>query len=168
MISGTEHANELAAYPPYSPSELRFAQTGETYGFVFWHVLGGCMHCALWTRLDILTACLILAQYQAALGALHFCAPKHLVGYLRLHPDLPLTFNRSSVAKDIASINFELLEPDLEAHVNGLSIDIAPTSFNVAFDSDPTRFVSCDHLFDSMELLGEVNRITSPQKQPQK
>ena len=46
MISGTEHANELAACSPYSPSELRQAQTGETFGFIFRHVLGGCMHCA--------------------------------------------------------------------------------------------------------------------------
>ena len=67
MISGTEHANDLAACSPYSPSELRQAQTGETFGCsIFRHVLGGCMHCALWTRLDILTACLTLAQYQAA------------------------------------------------------------------------------------------------------
>jgi hypothetical protein len=34
----------------------------------------------------------VLAQYQAALGLLHFCALKHLVGYLHLHPDLPMTF----------------------------------------------------------------------------
>jgi hypothetical protein len=93
MLSGTENANELAACTPLTPTELQIAQTGETYGFVFRHVLGGCMHYALWTRLDILMACLVLAQCQAAPGALHFCALKHLVGYLQLHPDIPLTFD---------------------------------------------------------------------------
>jgi hypothetical protein len=63
----------------YSATELQEAQTGDTLGFNFRHVLGGCMNCTLWTRLDILTACLTLAQYQAAPGELHFCALKHLV-----------------------------------------------------------------------------------------
>ena len=112
MRAGTEHSNDLAACTPFSPMELRIAQT-QTFAFVFRHVLGGCMHCALWTRLDILTACLILAQYQANPGNLHFRALRHLVGYLRLHPDLPLTFQRSEVSKDIASINFSLLDPPL-------------------------------------------------------
>jgi hypothetical protein len=82
MIAGTNHSNELAACNAYSPKELQEVQTRETFGFNFRHVLGGCMHCALWTRLDILTACLTLAQYQAAPGELHFRALKHLVGYL--------------------------------------------------------------------------------------
>ena len=120
MISGTEHANELAACTPYSSSELHTAQTGKTYGFVFRHVLGGCMHCALWTRLDILTACLVLAQYQSAPGTLHFRALKHLVGYIRLHPDIPLTVNQSSIAKDVQSINFELLDPTIQHQVGSL------------------------------------------------
>jgi hypothetical protein len=118
MIAGTDHANELAACITYSPAELHTAQHGETFGFNFRHVLGGCMHCALWMRLDILTACLTLAQYQAAPGKLHFRALKHLVGYLRLHPDIPLTFNRAMVIKDVSAINFELLEPDLQAQVS--------------------------------------------------
>jgi hypothetical protein len=69
------------------------AQTGVTFCFNFHHVLGGCMHCALWTQLDIQTACLTLAQYQAVPGELHFQALKHLVGYLCIHPNIPLTFN---------------------------------------------------------------------------
>jgi hypothetical protein len=72
MISGTEHTNEWAACPLFLTDELKTAQTGETFGFGFRHVLGVCMHCALWTCLDILTACLVLAQYQAAPGLLHF------------------------------------------------------------------------------------------------
>ena len=45
MLSGTEHANELASCIPFSPEELKQAQID--YGFSFRHVLGGCMHCAL-------------------------------------------------------------------------------------------------------------------------
>jgi hypothetical protein len=66
----------------------------------------------LWTRLDILTACLTLAQDQAAPGELHFRALKHLVGYLQLHPDIPQTFNRATVVKEVSAFNYELLEPD--------------------------------------------------------
>jgi hypothetical protein len=147
MLSRTEHANELAACNPFPPTELRIAQTGETYGFVFCHVFGGCMHCALWTRLDILTACLVLSQYQAAPGALHFRALKHLVGYLGLHSDIPLLFDRATVAKEILSIQFELLEPTTTATVHGILLEIAPPSHNVPFDSDPKRFTSCNNLF---------------------
>ena len=126
------------------------------------------MHIALWTRLDILTACLILAQYQAAPGALHFKALKHLCGYLRLHPDLPLTFNRSTTAKEVASINFELLEPALITQVNALNI--TPPSFNVPFDSDPAGFTSSDNLFHTLDIascdastpIAEINRLGPP------
>jgi hypothetical protein len=54
MISGTEYANKLEACPPFLTDELKTAQTGETFGFGFRNVLGSCMHCALWTCLDIL------------------------------------------------------------------------------------------------------------------
>jgi hypothetical protein len=78
MIAGTEHANDLAACMPYTPAKLIIAQK-QTFAFGHRHVLGGCMHCALWTHLDILTACLVLVQYQASPGSLHFRALKHLV-----------------------------------------------------------------------------------------
>jgi hypothetical protein len=71
MIAGTEHGNSLAACTPYTPDELAIVQKG-TFGFGYCHILGGCMHCALWTHLDILAACLVLAQYQASPGSLHF------------------------------------------------------------------------------------------------
>jgi hypothetical protein len=131
MLPGTDHANDLAACTPFTPSELRTAQTGKTYGFVFWHVLGGCMHCALWTRLDNLTAFLVFAQHQASPGNLHFRALKHLVGYLCLHPDIPLSFNHATVAKEISAINFELLEPETAANVNGILLEIGPPSHNI-------------------------------------
>jgi hypothetical protein len=129
------------------------------------------MHCALWTRLDILTACLTLVQYQAAPGKLHFRALKHLVGYLRLHPDIPLTFNRATNVKDISAINFELLEPDLEAQVSSAFIQMAPPAHNVPHESDPEGFTSCNNLYQSMDVklqvnevptIGEVHRIAPP------
>jgi hypothetical protein len=87
MIAGTEYGNNFAACTPYTPDELAIAQK-QTFGFGLLSYPGGCMHCALRTRLDILIACLVLAQYQASPGSLHFRALKHLVGYLRLHPDI--------------------------------------------------------------------------------
>jgi hypothetical protein len=147
MIAGTEHANDLAACTPYTPTELAIAQK-QTFGFGSQHVLGKCMHCALWTQLDILTACLVLAQYQASPGSLHFCALKHLVGYLRLHPDIPLTFNRLTVPKEISSIIFSILDPPLAAQVNSLLLEIVPTQANVPHNSDPgASFTSCDNPF---------------------
>ena len=161
MIAGTAFANELAACTSFLPEELHTAERA-TYGFVFRHILGACMHCALWTRLDILTACLTLAQYQAQPGDLHFKALKHIVGYLRLHPDLPLTFQRSTVSKDLASINFELLEPDLVSQVNSLNIEIIPSNFNVPVNSDPTAFTSCDNLFQTFgDTLQDADRPSS-------
>jgi hypothetical protein len=66
-MGGTAHGNNLAACTPYMPDELAILQK-ETFGFGYCHILGGggCMHCALWTRLDNLTACLVVAQYQAS------------------------------------------------------------------------------------------------------
>jgi hypothetical protein len=137
------------------------------------------MHCALWTRLDILTACLVLTQYQSAPGSLHFCALKHLVGYLRLHPDLPLVFKRSEIPHDISSINFSILDSptkEQSAEVNAFHIDVIPTDANVSYDSDPMSFTSCDNLYMSSEQSTTtakrspiidnqapmVNRITPP------
>jgi hypothetical protein len=63
MIAGTEHGNDLAACTPYTPDELALAQK-QTFGFGYCHILGGCMHCALWTHLDILTAVLSLLNVK--------------------------------------------------------------------------------------------------------
>jgi hypothetical protein len=60
------------------------------------------------------------------------------VGYLRLHPDIPLTFNRSTITKEISAINFAII-----AQVNALIIDIVPTRANQSFDLNPTSFTSC-------------------------
>jgi hypothetical protein len=172
MISGTENANELAACPPFSPAELKTVQTGETFGFGFCHVLGACMHCALWTWLDILTACLVLAQYQAAPGLLRFRALKHLVGYLCLHPDLPMTFNQATTARDVSAIDFKLLSLDAkEHHVGSAFVEVIPSNHNPSHDLDPNGFTSCDNLFQSFDptekvniaaILVEVNRLAPP------
>jgi hypothetical protein len=52
MIAGTKYGNNLAACTPYMSDELAIAQK-QTFGFGYHHILGGCMHCALWTHLDI-------------------------------------------------------------------------------------------------------------------
>jgi hypothetical protein len=87
------------------------------------------MHCALWTWLDILTTCLTFAQYQAAPGELHFRVLKHLVGYLRLHSDIRLTFIQATISKTVQALNFKLLEPETGAtrtNISGLH-SICPT-----------------------------------------
>jgi hypothetical protein len=96
---------------------------------------------------------------------------KHLVGYLRLHPDIPFTFNRATNVKDISANNFELLEPDLEAQVSSAFIQMAPPAHNVPHESDPEGFTSWDNLHQSMDVklqvnevpkIGEVHRIAPP------
>jgi hypothetical protein len=123
-----------------------------------------------------LTACLVLAQYQSAPGSLHFCALKHLVGYLRLHPDLPLVFRCSEVPQDVSAINFSILDsPHSEQSVSAFQIDVVPTNSNVSYDSDPKSFTSCDNLYMSGDPLPNkrspmidneappmVNQITPP------
>jgi hypothetical protein len=62
-----------------------------------------CMHLALWTRLDIFTTCVILSQYQNSPSHFHFAAIKQMVGYLHLHPDLPLVFDRSHFLNNVGA-----------------------------------------------------------------
>jgi hypothetical protein len=71
------------------------------------------------------------------------------VGYLHLHPAIPLTFNRSLIPKEISLINFTILDPLIVAQVNVLVINIIPTRANISCDSKPVSFTSCDdfHLF---------------------
>jgi hypothetical protein len=49
-----------------------------------------------------------------------------MVGYLCLHPDLPMTFNQATVPKEVSSINFELLDPEL-VHL----LDNVPATLNL-------------------------------------
>jgi hypothetical protein len=54
--------------------EAGIAQVKAEFGFKFWSTLMSCMHLALWTRLDIFTACVVLAQYQNKLSHINFAA----------------------------------------------------------------------------------------------
>jgi hypothetical protein len=83
------------------------------------------------------------------------------VGYLRLHPDIPLTFTRSTIPKEISSINFSILDPPLVAQVNSLNLEIVPTRANISHDSDPTSFTSCDNFFLTHETpIGKRSPLT--------
>ena len=105
-------------------------------------------------------------------GLAHFDALKHLVGYLRLHPDVPLTFDRSDIAKQVSSINFDLLDPHLHAQANSILLNFVPSSTGVPFDSDPMAYtvMSADPdptpfpsaLPDSTLEVHSVARIPAP------
>ena len=66
------------------------------------------MHVALWTRLDILPTCVALAQYQMHTAPIHFAAIKYLVGYMRLHPDLPLVNDRTRFQLTVSTLNIDI------------------------------------------------------------
>ena len=102
MKSGTAYAESLARADPLDPKGLK--QAAIEFGFEFRSVLCSCMHLALWTRLDILPSCVVLAQYQTHTAHLHFAALKHLVGYLRLNPDIPLAFDQTRFHNHISAI----------------------------------------------------------------
>ena len=88
---------------------------------------------------------------------LYIWAPRtHLVEYLHLHPDIHLTFNHSTICKEVLLINFELLEPNLATQVNTLFIEISPTSFNVPFKSNPEGLTSRGNLFQTVESTSLV------------
>jgi hypothetical protein len=85
------------------------------------------MHLALWTRLDIFTTCVVLAQYQNDPSHIHFEAVKQMVGYLRLHPDLPLAFDRRRFNNTVGSFDIEIDQFDpLNINFHG------PESYHVA------------------------------------
>jgi hypothetical protein len=86
------------------------------------------MHLALWTRLDILPACVVLVQYQNHPVLIHFAAVKQIVGYLRLHPNLPLAFDQTCFANHLGgSLEFEI-DP-----IDPLSVNFhGPESYHVA------------------------------------
>jgi hypothetical protein len=92
-----------------------------------------------------------------------------LIIYIRKqHNGLPF---QSTVMKDVSSINFEFLEPDLQAQISSAFIQLAPSAHNVPHESNPEGFTSCDNFFQSMDVktnketgptIGEVNRIAPP------
>jgi hypothetical protein len=107
MKTGTAYAESLARALPLDEAGTK--QVVVEFGFEFRHILMSCMHLALWTRLDLFPTCVVLAQYQNHPSHIHFAAVKQLVGYLRLHPDLPLTFDRSRFnANTVGSFDMEI------------------------------------------------------------
>jgi hypothetical protein len=108
MKAGTKYAELLARSPPLSDESL--LATEESFGFKYRSVLGTCVHIAIWTRLDILLACVVLAQFQTSTGIEHFEALKHLVGYLRCNPDIPLTYCRKQFDSSVSFLDIEINE----------------------------------------------------------
>jgi hypothetical protein len=113
MKTGTSYAESLARALPITDDEL--VKLVKVYGFEFCRVLMSCMHIALWTRLDIFTTCVVLAQYQNSPSHIHFKALKQLVGYLRLHPDLPLVFDRSRFIDNVGAFELDIEQFDTAA-----------------------------------------------------
>jgi hypothetical protein len=98
MKTGTTLAESLARA---IPTETKF-------GFTYRSILMSCMPLALWTQLDILPACVDLAQYQNYPVLIHFSAVRQIVGYLHLHPNLPLAFDCMWFANHLGSLEFEI------------------------------------------------------------
>jgi hypothetical protein len=88
--------------------EAGMKEVKDEYGFKFGSTLMSCMHLALWTQLDIFTTCVVLAQYQNEPSHIHFAAVKQMVGYLQLHPDLPLAFDCSRFLNTVGSFDLEI------------------------------------------------------------
>jgi hypothetical protein len=106
MKSGTAYAESLARADPLDPKGLK--QATIKFGFEFCSVLCSCMHLALWTLLDLLPSCIVLAQYQTHTAHLHFAVLKHLIGYLRLNPNIPLAFDKTCFHDHISAIELEV------------------------------------------------------------
>jgi hypothetical protein len=110
MKAGTKYAELLARSAPLSDYNL--LATEESFGFKYRSVLGACVHIATWTRLEILLACVALAQFQISTGIDHFEALKHLVGYLRHNPDIPLTYCRTRFDASVSFLDIVINETD--------------------------------------------------------
>jgi hypothetical protein len=86
------------------------------------------MHLALWNRLDIFTASVVLPQYQKEPPHIHIAAVKQMVGYLGLHPALLLVFDQShfmNMTVGCFDIEIDQVDP-LKIHFPG------PKSYHVA------------------------------------
>jgi hypothetical protein len=110
MKAGTKYAEMLTRCAPLSDSGLIATET--SFGFKYRSVLGACVHIATWTRLDILHACAILAQFQTSTGLEHIEALKHLVGYLRRYPDIPLAYRRKRFDASVSFLDLVINETD--------------------------------------------------------
>jgi hypothetical protein len=149
MIAGTEHANDLAACTPYAGRTCGCSKTN------FWF-------CILSYPQGVYAFCFMDEKRHShglssartisiEPGSLHFRALKHLVGYLRLHPDIPLVFQRSTTPQEVSAMNFSILDPPTEAQeaqVNAFTINVIPMAANISFDSDPISVTSCENFYN--------------------
>jgi hypothetical protein len=62
--------------------------------------------------LDVLLACVVLAQFQTSTGIEHFEALKHLVGYLRRNPDIPLNYCRTRFDASVSFLDIVINKTD--------------------------------------------------------
>jgi hypothetical protein len=56
----------------------------------------------------------VLAQYQNHPSHIHFAAIKTMVGYLCLHPNLPLVFARSRFINNVGAFDLQIDHLDLQ------------------------------------------------------
>jgi hypothetical protein len=54
----------------------------------------------------------VLTQFQTSTGIEHFEALKHLIGYLRPNPDVPLTYCRQRFDASVSRLDLEISEAD--------------------------------------------------------
>jgi hypothetical protein len=106
MKAGSKYAELLARSPPLSDADL--LATELSFSFNYRSILGACVHLAICTHLDILLACVCLAQFQTNTGHEHLEALKHLIGYLRRNPDIPLTYCRQRFDVSVSSLDIQI------------------------------------------------------------
>ncbi len=58
------------------------------------------------------TNCVVFTQYQNSPLHIHFAALKQMVGYPRLHPDLPLVFDRSRFVNNVGAFDLDIKQFD--------------------------------------------------------
>jgi hypothetical protein len=106
MKAGSKYVELLVRSPPLSDADLLAKES--SVGFKYRSVLGACVHLAIWTRLDILLGCVCLAQFQTNTGHAHFEALKHLIGYLRRNPNIPLTYCRQRFDASVSALDLRI------------------------------------------------------------
>jgi hypothetical protein len=141
MKAGSKHAEMLARSPPLSDDALIAAET--SFGFKYRSTLGACVHLAIWTRLDILLICVVLVQFQTSTGIEHFEALKHLIGYLRRNPNVPvLTYCRQRFNASVSLLHIEISEADPMASEIFSSISYHAGSVDLTFRTQELNVTS--------------------------
>jgi hypothetical protein len=128
MKAGSKYAELLARSPPLSDADLLAKEL--SFRFKYRSILGACVHLAIWARLDILLACVVLAQSQTNTDHEHFEALKHLIGYLSRNPDIPLTYCRQRFDASVSSLDIQI---DFSDPIN--SEVLSSNSYHVLFSN---------------------------------